>query len=140
MRILLLAVIAASACSAQQIPFAAIERQATVPSYTSSIVRGGPQRTLDTRYYLLNGTHLEMMLLDVQMTRRCIADGHCKEGNPLMPSSLGGQLGVGFALVGSGAVSSYWLKRHHSRMWWIAPVVGIAAHGVGLVSGIKEQK
>lgn len=132
-----IALLAASACSAQQIPFAEIQRNATnVPAFTSSITKGAPSRTLDARYYLLNGLHLEMTLLDIQMTRRCINAGTCKEGNPLMPSSFGGQLGVGFALVGAGAAESYWLKRHHSHMWWIAPVVGIAAHGVGLASGI----
>lgn len=96
-------------------------------------------RTLDAHYFLLNGLHLELAALDIAMTRRCIDDGRCREGNPLMPSSLAGQLGVGFALVGSGAVSSYWLKKRNSRFWRIAPVTGIASHCVGLASGIAHQ-
>lgn len=111
----------------------------TAAMFTSSIRKGGQSRTLDAHYFLLNSVHLELAILDIAMTRRCIDDHRCQEGNPLMPSSLGGQLGVGFALVGSGAVSSYLLKKHHSGFWWISPVMGIAAHSVGLASGIAHQ-
>lgn len=107
--------------------------------FTSSIKKGGPSRTLDAHYFLINSVHLEMAILDIAMTRRCIDDHRCAEGNPLMPSSLGGQLGVGFALVGSSAVSSYFLKKHHARFWWISPFAGIAAHSVGLASGLAHQ-
>jgi len=55
----------------------------------------------------LNGLHLSVAIFDVEMTQHCIAVHHCREGNPLMPSSLAGELGVGFALVGYGAVVSY---------------------------------
>ena len=111
-------------------------------SATAGFVLAPPakaSRTVDAHYFLLNGLHLELALLDIEMTRRCIADDRCREGNPLMPSSLAGQLSVGFALVGSGAASSYRLKKRNSRFWWIAPVVGIAAHGVGFASGIARQ-
>ncbi len=45
---------------------------------------------------LVNGLQLGMMIFDVEMTQHCIADHHCQEGNPLMPSSHAGQLAVGF--------------------------------------------
>jgi hypothetical protein len=73
------------------------------------------------------------------MTQHCIADHHCREGNPLMPSSLGGQLAINIALVGYGSISSYWLKKHHSHFWWTAPVAGIAAHSAGAATGFENQ-
>ena len=95
-------------------------------------------RVLDRKYYLLNGLHLGMGLLDVGLTQRCIADHQCSEGNPLMPSSLAGQLSVNLAYVGYAAFFSYNLKKRHSRLWWISPTSGIATHSVGVVTGLMH--
>lgn len=94
---------------------------------------------LDKKFFLLNGLHLGMAVLDVSMTQHCIADHHCQEGNPLMPSSLAGQLGVDFAFVSYGTFVSYKLKKHGSKMWWLSPVVGSGAHGAGVASGIVNR-
>ena len=115
--------------------------------YTTSSVSGisfappAPVRpqSLGRAFYLLNGVHLGMAALDVGMTQHCIADQHCKEGNPLMPSSLGGQVGVDFALVASGVFASARLKKHGSKLWWLSTTVGISAHGVGVASGIANR-
>jgi hypothetical protein len=103
---------------------------ARVPSITV------PQ-TLDSRYFLVNGLHLAMALLDVEVTQRCIATNQDREGNPLMPSSLGGQLSVNFALVGYSSFVSYKLKKHQSRVWWLSPMMGAAAHSAGIGTGIS---
>ena len=52
----------------------------------------------------LNGLHLGLAVLDVELTQHCIANHHCVEGNPLMPSSHAGQLGMNLALVGYGSL------------------------------------
>ena len=96
-------------------------------------------QTLSTRYFLLNGLNLGMAVFDVEMTQHCIANRHCAEGNPLMPSSQAGQLGVNFALVGSGAFLSYRLKKQNNKMWILSPLVGISAHAAGVVSGFKNR-
>lgn len=92
-------------------------------------------RTLSPSFFVLNGLHLGMAVFDVEMTQHCIADHHCVEGNPLMPSSLAGQLSVNFALVGYGTFISYRLKKQESKLWSISPSIGIAAHTVGVASG-----
>jgi hypothetical protein len=79
-----------------------------------------------------------MAVFDVGMTQHCIADHHCREGNPLMPSSLAGQLSVDFAYVGYGTFVSYRLKKHRNRLWLLSPAVGIAAHAVGVESGFAH--
>ena len=95
-------------------------------------------RVLDRKYYLLNGLHVGMGLLDVGLTQHCIKAHQCTEGNPLMPSSLAGQLSVNFAYVGYAAFFSYNLKKRHSRLWWISPVSGIATHTVGTTTGLMH--
>ena len=80
-----------------------------------------------------------MALFDVEMTQHCIADHHCKEGNPMMPSSQAGQLSVSFGTFAYASATSYWLKKHKSRLWALAPTVGITAHSAGVVSGFAHR-
>ena len=67
-------------------------------------------RTLTKGFFLINGLHLGMIVMDMAITQHCIAVHHCQEGNPLMPSSVAGQLGVGFALVSYGTFISFRMK------------------------------
>jgi len=96
-------------------------------------------RTASTGFFLLNGLHLGMAVFDVEMTQHCIANHHCVEGNPLMPSSHTGQLGVNFALVGLGTLASYKLKKQDSNLWVLSPTVGIVAHAVGVATGFAHR-
>jgi hypothetical protein len=79
-----------------------------------------------------------MAVLDVELTQHCIANHHCVEGNPLMPSSHAGQLGINFALVGYGAFVSYKLKKQDRKLWVLSPTAGIAAHTLGVATGIAH--
>jgi hypothetical protein len=90
-------------------------------------------------FFLLNSLQLGMAALDVEMTQRCVADNRCKEGNPLMPSTRNGQLGVSVGIAFYAVGTSYWLKKHHSRVWWIVPAAGIAVHSAGVASGLAHQ-
>jgi hypothetical protein len=96
-------------------------------------------RTLSPGFFLLNGAHLGMAVFDVEMTQHCLADHHCVEGNPLMPTSQAGALGVSLALVGSGAFISYKLKKQETKLWMLSPVVGIAAHTIGVATGFAHR-
>jgi hypothetical protein len=155
------------ACSAQdaKIPFRQIERdaqlsaRATVPasevavshsygrlsgsSTSAGFVFVPPTparpRTFSTGFFLLNSLHLGMAVFDVEMTQHCIANHHCVEGNPLMPSSHAGQLGVNFALVGYGTFMSYRFKRQENKLWLLSPTVGIAAHTMGVATGFAHR-
>lgn len=98
-----------------------------------------PRSPLSGKYLLWNGLHLGMAVFDVEMTQRCIANHHCREGNPIMPSSRGAQIGVSLGAVAYAAGTSYWLRKHHSRFWWTAPVAGIVTHTVGVASGFAHR-
>ena len=159
--------ISALACSAQDvaIPFRQIARDAQLSarvaapaseaavSHSDGMLSGSSSsagfvfvpptpvrsRTFSTGFLLLNGIHLGMAVFDVEMTQHCIANHHCVEGNPLMPSSHAGQLGVNFALVGYGTFISYRWKKQENKLWLLPPTVGIAAHSLGVATGIANR-
>jgi hypothetical protein len=97
------------------------------------------RRIADRNFLLLNGLHLSLSFADFAMTQHCIAEHKCVEANPMMPSSRGGQIGVGIGVFSYTLAGSYWIKKHNSRLWWIAPGVGIAAHTAGLMTGIAHR-
>jgi hypothetical protein len=96
-------------------------------------------RIIDAKYLALNGLHLTMAIADIEMTQHCIDAHTCREGNPLMPSSFAGKIGVNLGIVGYTAAGSYWFKKHESKKWWIMPIVGSAVHTVGLASGLAYR-
>ena len=49
-------------------------------------------RSIGLSVFVVNMIQISAAGLDIAMTHRCIAGRTCKEGNPMMPSSLGGQL------------------------------------------------
>ncbi len=107
----------------------------------ASFVRVPPvtyHKPLMSTFFLLNGLQAGMAVLDVETTHHCLADHHCQEGNPLMPSSQAGALGVNLGLVAYSTFLSHKLKKNGSKIWWIAPVAGISSHGVGFASGLAH--
>ncbi len=90
-------------------------------------------------YLMLNGIHLGMALLDVEMTQHCMAEHRCTESNPIMPSSYAGQIEVDLGWVTFAAADSFWARKHNIRGWWLAPMVGIAAHAAGAVTGFVHR-
>jgi hypothetical protein len=157
----------ASPCTAQttKVPFKDMEREARLsanlmvpdaeaavsgsneaylsPPMPSSSVYVRPSykrpRTFDSKFYLVNGLHLGLAALDVGLTQHCIANHHCREGNPLMPSSFAGQFALDSAFVGTGAFVSYHLKKQNSKLWWLSPVIGISAHTAGAITGFLNR-
>jgi hypothetical protein len=96
-------------------------------------------RVLDSKFFLVNGLHLGLAALDVSLTQRCIANHHCREGNPLMPSSFAGQFALDSAYVVTGAFVSFRLKKQESKLWWLSPVIGISAHTAGAMTAFVNQ-
>jgi hypothetical protein len=95
-------------------------------------------RVADRKYFLLNGMQAGMAVFDVEMTQHCIRARKCSEANPFMPSSQAGALSVDFALTAYEGLWSYFLKKHHSKLWWITPVAGTAVHAAGVATGFEH--
>jgi hypothetical protein len=133
-----------SASAAAPANEAAVARESLMPSESTSssaVFLSRPpkaHRTIGKRFLLLNGLHLGLAVLDVELTQHCIANRHCVEQNPLMPSSHAGQLSINFALVGLGTFTSYKLKKQDTKMWILSPTVGIGAHTIGAATGIAH--
>ena len=96
-------------------------------------------RVADFKFYAFNGINLGMAVFDVEMTQRCIAAHHCREDNPVLPSSQAGQLTVNLGIVATTAGMSYWLKKRQTDVWWMPPVIGAVVHSVGVVTGFEHQ-
>lgn len=96
-------------------------------------------KTADTKFLIWNGLDVGMAVIDVELTQHCIANGQCREGNPLMPSSHAGQLSVGIGYATLGAFVSYKLKKHKSSYWWLPVAGGIAGHTAGLAAGLAHK-
>jgi len=115
----------------------------SMPSAGSSFALAQPAykkpRVLDSKFFLMNGLHLGFAALDVGLTQHCIATHRCREGNPLMPSSLAGQAAVDSALIGASAFISYRLKKQDRKWWWFSPAIGIGSHAAGAVTGFMYQ-
>ena len=97
------------------------------------------QRVADSKFLLINGLHLGLAALDIGLTQHCIAAGRCREGNPIMPSSLAGQMGVDSAIIGYSTFISFRLKKQDSKVWWLSPTVGIGVHAAGVVTGLLHR-
>lgn len=93
-------------------------------------------RNFDAKYLWLNTIQISLAFADIEATQHCIDEHTCREGNPLMPSSQAGKLGISLGIGTFTAVASYRLKKQRSRGWWIAPAVSIAGHAAGLASGL----
>lgn len=118
----------------------------SMPSFGSTggggitIARTSPiNKPFGKQFWLMNGLHLGMAMFDVAMTQQCISSHRCVEGNPMMPKSMAGQIGINLGVFGYSTFTSYRMKKHHSRRWWIAPTVGIASHSVGVASGFVHR-
>jgi hypothetical protein len=92
----------------------------------------------DTGLLVINSLHIGAAALDIALTKHCIDNHTCREGNPLMPSNVGGQIGVDLALVSYSSFVSYKLKKHNSKVWWLSPALGTSTHIAGIASGLSH--
>jgi len=118
--------------------FLALSASASSLAGFKRVPAGRSPKFFDARYFWINSLHLSLAVSDIEMTQHCIDEHTCREANPLMPSSQAGKIGVNLGLVTYTATSSYWLRKHKSRVWWLGPTVGVAAHTVGLASGLAH--
>ena len=91
-----------------------------------------PSHAEDWKFWSLNAAHAAAAVADVEITQHCIADHTCREGNPFMPSSRAGAYSVAMSAVVIDGFLAHSIRRQGSKKWWIAPALGVSAHGVGI--------
>jgi hypothetical protein len=91
-----------------------------------------PAHAEDWKFWTLNVAHTGAAIADVEITQHCLANGTCREGNPLMPSNRAGAYGMAAGFVVVEGIAAHRIRNTGSNKWWIYPVMGISAHGVGI--------
>ena len=71
---------------------------------------------------------------DVWLTHDCLQAKTCYEANPLMPSSLTGQITINLGLFASEVSAASKLRKQGSKIWWMPLITGASTHlaGVGV--------
>ena len=91
-----------------------------------------PAHAEDWKFWAVNAAHAGAAVADVEITQHCIADHTCREGNPLMPSNRAGAYGMAMGVVLFEGVMAHVIRKQGDNRWWICPVMGVSAHGVGI--------
>ncbi len=86
----------------------------------------------DWKFWTLVGADAGATAGDIWITHDCLQAKTCIEGNPLMPSSLGGQIGLNVPLFSSQIFTAMKLHKEGSKLWWIPLISGTATHGTGI--------
>ena len=86
----------------------------------------------DWKFWLANGAHAGAAIADVEITQHCLANGTCREGNPLMPSNRVGAYSMAAGIVIIQAAMAHSVRKQGDSRWWIVPMMGVSAHGVGI--------
>ena len=103
------------------------------------VTRASDKPRLGAGFFLLNGLNIGMTGLDMGLSQHCIAEHRCREANLLMPSSLAARISLVAAFAALGAYVSHRMKIRGDRLWWVPPLFGTVAHGVGVASGFAQQ-
>jgi len=125
--------------SAHNLNISELEKPSPATDFVVPVPAPASERTVNSEFVLLNAIHLGMAIFDVEMTQRCISNHHCRETNPLMPSSHAAQLSLNLAYVAGGTGISYWLKRGGSKLWRVPPIAGAAIHSGGVATGFEHH-
>jgi len=95
------------------------------------VERSQSKRVVDAKFIGMSALTMGLTIADIESTQHCMANGTCKELNPLMPHSRAGMYAVNIPINAAAMYLSYRLKASGHKTWWIAPLVVSGAHGVG---------
>jgi hypothetical protein len=101
--------------------------------YPAPFARREPP-TIDTRFVLLHVGMFAAAAVDAHSTLRCFEiNPSCREANPLFGRRPSATRVWAQSMATKGAVTAldYWLrKRGYKRLWMVAPIAGMALHGI----------
>ncbi len=94
-------------------------------------------KVIDGKFLALGALVFALTAADVELTQHCLQAKTCYEMNPTLPNSRWGQYAVNTATNLGVMYFSYRRRKAEKWGWWIAPIVDIGAHGVGIGSNIR---
>ena len=98
-----------------------------------------PPKVIDRNFLLFGALVFGLTVVDVEMTQACIRANKCVELNPTLPKSHVGQYAINTAVNMGVMYLAYQRKKNGKSDWWIAPMIDIGAHGVGIASNIRVR-
>jgi hypothetical protein len=94
-------------------------------------------RVMDRNFIILGALVFGLTAVDVEMTQHCLHAKTCVELNPTLPHSRLGMYAANTPVNLAVMYFSYRRKGAHKRGWWIAPLVDVGAHAVGIGSNLR---
>jgi hypothetical protein len=99
--------------------------------------KAAPRKIVDAKYLFLGAMVFGLTTADIELTQHCLHAGTCYEMNPTLPHSRLGMYAVNTAANAAVMYFAYRRRKSGKWGWWVAPVVDIGAHSVGLGSNIR---
>jgi hypothetical protein len=96
-----------------------------------------PPKVIDRKFVSLAALVFGLTVADVELTQHCLNAGTCYELNPTLPRSHWGQYAVNSATNAAVMYFAYRRRASGKWGWWVAPVVDIGAHSVGVGSNLR---
>jgi hypothetical protein len=94
------------------------------------------RKVVDASFLLMVGAGTALTVIDYEMTLSCLSRRVCREANPILPTTRSGMYVSNLPL---NAALYYWSYRRRAsgkKHWWVAPMVIIGSHAIGVASNV----
>ena len=107
------------------------------PPVVSETVTAKQKKVFDKKFAVLAGLAAGLTIADFEMTQHCLQRRTCVEADPLMPTSHAAMYASNIPLNAALFWWSYRRKEDGKRLWWLAPLMVVGSHAVGVGSNIR---
>lgn len=95
------------------------------------------KKVFDKKFAVLSILAAGLTIADFEMTQHCLQRRTCVEANPLMPTNHAAMYATNIPL---NAVLFWWgyrRKEDGKRLWWLAPLMVVGSHAVGVGTNVR---
>jgi hypothetical protein len=109
-----------------------------LPAPALAYVSEAPKRkTFDRNFALVSLLAAGLMIADIELTQHCQDNRTCIEMNPLVPRSRAAKYASAGSFNGMLFYWSFRRKESGKKLWWLAPMLVIGAHGAGTADNVR---
>ena len=95
------------------------------------------RKVFDKKFAVLSALAAGLTIADFEMTQHCLQRHTCVEADPLMPTSHAGMYLTNIPLNAALFWWSYRRKEDGKRLWWLAPLMVVGSHAVGMGTNLR---